>query len=59
MTPDDLIERVARAMALVRWSDAELWGLLKDEARAAIAIALEEAAKVAEGNKCNGKSEGE
>jgi len=48
MTPDDLVERVARAMALVRWSDADLWGLLKDEARIAIAIAQEEAAKVVE-----------
>ena len=35
-TPDDLVERVARAMAKMRWSDDELWGLLKDEARAAI-----------------------
>ena len=59
MTPDDLVERVARAMASSRWSDVELWGLLKDEALIAIAIAQEEAAKVAEGNKCNGKSEGE
>jgi hypothetical protein len=50
---DDLVERVARAMASSRWSDAELWGLLKDEALIAIAIAQEEAAKVAEGNKCN------
>ena len=49
MTPDDLIERVARAMALVRWSDADLWGLLKDEARIAIAIVLEDAAKELEG----------
>jgi hypothetical protein len=45
---DDLVERVARAMADERWGDPELWGLLKDEAKAAIAIALEEAARVAE-----------
>ena len=45
---DDLVERVARAMADERWGDPELWGLLKDEAKAAIAIALEKAAQVAE-----------
>ena len=45
---DDLVERVARAMASSRWSDAELWGLLKDEALIAIAIVLEDAAKVVE-----------
>jgi hypothetical protein len=56
--PDDLVERVARAMCDVEWGDG-IWdkpGLLSEEterklyrelARTAIAIALEEAARVA------------
>jgi hypothetical protein len=57
-TPDDLVERVARALCDVEWGDG-IWdkpGLLSDTERksyrelatAAIAIALEEAARVAE-----------
>lgn len=45
---DTLRERVARAMAETRWGDPDLRGLLRDEADAAIALVLEEAAKVCE-----------
>jgi len=58
-TPDDLVERVARAMyelpvrgsaITCDWAHApdEIKEAYFDEARAAIAIALEEAARVAE-----------
>jgi hypothetical protein len=60
----DLVERVARALCDAEWGDG-IWdkpGLLSEEterksyrelARAAVAIALEEAAKVADENACD------
>lgn len=48
---DDLVERVARAIMSPK-ADPSDWRFWTDEARIAISMALEEAAKVAE-NKAN------
>jgi hypothetical protein len=52
MTPDDLVERVARALvsndSRLKGQEDRLWKIYANDARAAIAIALEEAARVAE-----------
>lgn len=62
MTPDDLVERVARVMAVAEGFDPDLiinndtpdcpqplWRLYRRSAPAAIAVCMEEAAKVADG----------
>lgn len=48
-TPDELVERVARALVSPE-ADPSDWRFWTDEARAAIAVALEEAAKVCHEN---------
>jgi len=47
MTPDDLVERVARKLASFRSTEHD-WERYEPKARAAVRLALEEAAKACE-----------